>query len=442
MKKNLNWAFTAIIMLLALSLGVGTVIAGPSRAAANEQLSAAPVWTDKDGSWNPEFLSDTMTWYSDHFFLRQELISAGNWLKANLLGTSGAEGVLVGKNGWLFYADTLQDYTGTHQLTQRELFCIANNLALLAEYAQNTGKDFLFTAAPNKNSLYPENMPETGVVAQQTNVQRLYALLDRMDVPYADLHAAFKEETEVLYFAHDSHWNSKGAGLAADTINAAFGVDSDYFADSFSASKPYNGDLHEMLYPAFADTETDPVYGGKLNFSYTSSATSPTSITLQTQGQGSGKLLAYRDSFGNLLYPYLADTYGEARFSRSTAYDLTLEADYVLIQLVERNLRYLVTYLPVIQSPVRDITIPDEASGSISLQYENRKTPEGYVCISGRLKAEPDTDSKVYVICNGVAYEALLQKDGAFAAYVLEGVTPEGVVYSVGGENKLLSAQR
>ncbi len=437
MKKIINWAFTAIILLLGLSLAVGTAVFGPAQAGANEQLSKAPAWTDAEGNWNKDFLSDTAAWFSDHFFLRQELISAGNWLKANLFAASGAENVILGSDGWLYFGETLSDYTGTEPLTQRELFSIANNLALLAEYAESTGKDFLFTVAPNKNSLYPEHMPNCGAVAQTRDVQRLFALLDEMQVPYADLYTAFGAEEEILYLTHDSHWNSKGAALGADVINAAFGVQSDYFADSFSGSAAHTGDLYEMLYPAFSDPERNPVYGGELSFIYISSTTAPDSITLQTRGQGSTDLLAYRDSFGNLLYPYLADSYGSARFSRSPVYDLTLEADHVLIELVERNLRYLITYLPVIVSPARDIVIPAEASGSIALQYENRKSPEGYNCISGRLKAE--ADSKVYVVCDGVTYEALLHKDG-FAVYVPEGVTPEGVVYSIGGEYKLLTA--
>lgn len=440
MKKILNWAFTAIILLLALTLAVGTAVFGPAQAGANEQLSKAPAWTDAEGNWNPDFLSDTAAWFSDHFFLRQELISAGNWLKANLFATSGAEDVILGSDGWLYFDETLSDYTGTEPLTQRELFCIANNLALLAEYAESTGKDFLFTVAPNKNSLYPEHMPNCGTVAQERDVQRLFALLDEMQVPYADLYDAFGAEEENLYFAHDSHWNSKGAALAADVINAAYGVESDYFADSFSGSAAHTGDLYEMLYPAFSDPETDPVYGGDLRFTYTGSATKPDSITLQTQGQGSTQLLAYRDSFGNLLYPYLADTYGEARFSRSTVYDLTLDADHVLIELVERNLRYLITYLPVIASSARDIPIPEEASGTVQIQPENGKTPEGCVLVRGTLETEPDADSKVYVVCGGTAYEALLQKDNLFSAYVPEDTAPEGVVYSVGGEYKLLTA--
>ena len=343
MKKCFNWAFVAVILILGLSLGVGTAIFGPSQPAANEQLSAPPVWTDKNGNWNPNFLSDTMTWFSDHFFLRQELISVGNRLKAELLGTSGADSVLLGKDGWLYYTDTLEDYTGTNPLTDRELFCIANNLSLMAEYAESAGKDFLFTVAPNKNALYPESMPSMGAVAEDTDAQRLYALLDKMDVPYLNLHAAFDNTEEVLYFKHDSHWNSKGAALGADAINRAFGVESDYFSGDFTATQSHTGDLYEMLYPAFADPEKNPVYGGELDFEYTTGATKPDSITLQTRGQGSTTLLAYRDSFGNLLYPYLANSYGDARFSRSTVYDLTLGSDHVLIELVERNLRYLIT---------------------------------------------------------------------------------------------------
>lgn len=441
MKKILNWAFTAIILLLALTLAVGTAVVGPAQAGANEQLSKEPVWTDPDGNWNPDFLSDTAAWFSDHFFLRQELISTGNWLKANLLAASGADNVILGSDGWLYFGETLPDYTGIEPLSQRELFCIANNLALLAEYAESTGKDFLFTVAPNKNSLYPAHMPSCGAVAQTRDVQRLFALLNEMQVPYADLYDAFGAEEEILYFAHDSHWNSKGAALAADVINAAYGVESNYFSDSFSGSAAHTGDLYEMLYPAFPDPETDLVYGGNLRFTYTGSATKPDSITLQTQGQGSTRLLAYRDSFGNLLYPYLADSYGSARFSRSTAYDLTLEADHVLIELVERNLRYLITYLPVIASPARDIPIPGEASGTARVRLENGKAPEGYILVRGTLETEPDANSKVYVVCGGNTYEALLQKDNMFSAYVPEGAAPESVVYSAGGEYKLLTAQ-
>lgn len=441
MKKCYYWVFTTVILLLSLSLVAGMLLFGPSEAGANEQLSKAPRFLEADGSWNPDFLSDTAAWVSDHFFLRQELISADNWLSARLFRTSGAENVILGKDGWLFYADTLSDYSYRDTMTPRELFCAANNLALMAEYAEASGKEFLFVAAPNKNLLYPEYMPEDIPRKENMVWQELISKLESMEIPYVDLYEIFGREEEILYFAHDSHWNSKGAALGADAIHAAFGLQSSYYADSFAEETPHTGDLYEMLYPAFADPETDVVYSGQLDFTYVGNANKPDSITLETLGNGTGRLLAYRDSFGNLLYPYLADSFASARFSRSVTYDLTLDADFVLIELVQRNLRYLQTYLPVILSPARDLDLPEKAEGTLSVTADGAQAPEGYTCIEGRLDAQLDAGAKIYVICGGVAYEALLLQDGGFGVYVPESVEAEAVVYSVGDKLKLLTIQ-
>ncbi len=440
MKKIFYQGFVALVLVLCTAVLICTYAIGPSGPGANERLAAAPVLVDEEGGWNPDYLGDWAAWFADHFFGRQQLISANNWVGAHFFGTSGAEQVLLGEQGWLYYGDTLNDYTGAQPLSDRELFSIAANLALMEEYAERNGKAFLFVPAPNKNSLYPQFMPGFPK-AETRDVQRLFALLDEMEVSYADLFAAFGEREEILYFAHDSHWNSRGAALGADVINAGFGVTTDYFGADFSRREPYGGDLYEMLYPAFSDPEENPVYGGSLNFTHSGSAAKPDSITLQTQGAGQGHLLAYRDSFGNLLYPYLAESYGSARFSRSTTYDLTLKGDYVLIELVERNLRYLITYIPVLESPVRDIPVPTQSAGTVTAAVTEGYAPKGFVQIRGTLSQAVDTDSKIYVICNGVAYEALLQSGGGFAVYVPEGASPQSVVYTQGGEYRLLSVQ-
>lgn len=437
-KKFLYISFTAVILLLALTLSLGTAVFGPAKAGANEQLSAKPVLIRSDGSWNPDFLSDAMTWFSDHFFLRQELISLNNWLSAKLFNTSGSDSVILGKDGWLYYADTLEDFSFTNEMSGQQLYAAANNLSLMAEYCEANGKQFLFALAPNKNSLYPENMPQWINESGKSNRMLLFGSLEARGIPYVNLFSAFEAEEEVLYFAHDSHWNSKGAALGADVINAAFGIQSAYYEDAFTEEAPHAGDLYEMLYPAFTDPETDPVYDGELSFTYTGSGKSPDSITLETAAQGQGKLLAYRDSFGNLLYPYLADSYGEAYFSRSTVYDLTLDADFVLIELVERNLDYLITYVPVMPSPVRDISIRDRSDGTIEVSQTKGKAPEGCVQLKGVLE---DAEGSVYVICGGTAYEAFLLKDGGFAVNVPESVEAEAVVYTVGGEYRLLTVQ-
>ena len=440
MKHTVFKLFVACVLVLCLSLSLGILFTGPSEAGANERLSAAPQLTDKEGNVNFNILSDTAAWVNDHFFFRQELISLNNWLTAKLTGTAVADNVLLGSNGWLYYGSTVADFTGTDRLTDRELYSIAKNISLMQEACEAQGKRFVFTVAPNKNSLYPDNMPDYGTVAQVRDAQRLELLLAQMGVDYADLFSALGEAEETLYFAHDSHWNSQGAALGADVINEALGRQSGYFADAFARCQSHAGDLYEMLYPALTDPETNPVYGGTLRFTYESKATKPDSITLLTAGGGEGALLMYRDSFGNLLYPFLADSFATCRFSRATAYDLTWEADFGVVETVERNLRYLIENQSIYPAPERYILLP-ETSGKIELAPFDGKAPEGMIQVKGSLPEMPDTESPVYVVCHDRAYEASLQGENEFGAYLPYGAEVTGIAYYAGGELCLLEKQ-
>ena len=436
--KLIYRVFLAVFLVLCLTLSVGVAIWGPSHAGANERLSADARLFDKDGKFNPDYLSDLASWMSDHFFGRQELISTHNYLTGAVFGHSGTDSVILGKDGWLYFADTLVDYTGSDHLTDREIAAAARNLYLIQEYCETNAMEFQFVLAPNKNSLYPEYMPDFGARNENSNAQRLYEKLRELNVAYIDMHEAFREQDEILYFAHDSHWNSKGAALGADLVNFAFGKESDYFSDAFAQSEPHDGDLYEMAYPTFRDPEQNPVYGGTLNFTYEGNATKPDSITLNTLGTGEGNLLAFRDSFGNLLHTYLADSFASSRFSRATAYDLVqteeLETDYVLIELVERNISYLIRNLPVMPAPQREQKLPDKVSGTASVTVKEVKKPAGMVKITGTLPEE--VESPVYLICDGVTYEAFRQADG-FGAYAPE--PAEKIVYFIGGEPQVFA---
>lgn len=424
MKKVLQITFIVLFLAMGLVLSVGIFVSGPSQPGANEKLSATPALYDKDGNRNDNFLKDTVTWFSDHFFLRQELISVNNRISAVLFQTSGEDSVILGKDGWLYFDSTLDDYTGLNGMTDKELSAAAHNLELMAEYCREQGKDFVFIIAPNKNSLYPQFMPDYGVVSSEHDARKLLSRLE--NTPVIDLFTAFGNETEILYFKTDSHWNSKGAALAADLINQEFGKETTYFTASYSCTNDYTGDLYTMVYPAFAGKEAQPHYGGKLDFRYASKATKPDSITLLTESDKDGSLLVYRDSFGNLLYPFLADSYGTVRFSRSTSYDLTPDADHVVVELVERNLDYLITYLPVMPSPLRTVTLPEQIQGTLHITSNSRaNAPDGYKQWTGNIDYQ--TGDSIYVITGNGAYDAFQTKDG-FGVYLPENEIPTNVI--------------
>lgn len=415
MKRHVfQWLYTGVFLLLCLIPSLGMTVIGPSEAAANEVLAQPPKLRASDGNFNWAVLSDTTDYIADRFALRQQFVTA--WAKWNaLLGTSVEDKVILGGSGWLYYNETRDDYMGVG-LTDEELSMAAGNLALMQEYAESRGAQFLFTIAPNKNSLYPEQMP--GYIPhhpETSNAARFPDFLAGEGVAYTDLFSLFRGQDEVLYYATDSHWTVRGAALAADTLLDSLGRDSAYFRADFSQTAGYTGDLYEMLYPAGQGTESAPVYGGVLNYTTDSDPNGGNAITIRTHGQGSGNLLCFRDSFGIALYPYLADAFGESLFSRQAAYDLTqidaVRADTVLIELVERNLWQLVTYGAIFPAPARenlsDEVVPSDETVSVTCAPGQTAGTADLVQVTATLSAGLfDDGAPVYLLADGVWYEA------------------------------------
>lgn len=416
MKKLFSVLFIILFLGLCLVPSVGLAITGGSGAAANQVLAAKPVLQKRDGSLNTAWLEDLSRYVNDRFSLRQEAVTLWARLNARLLRSSVTDQVILGRFGLLYFAPTVPDYTRSDPMTERELWCAARRLWLLQEYAEAQGGQFLFTVAPNKNQLYPEGMPALAVADGPTNTEALYRKLDELGVSHLDLHAVFRAaDPERLYFSTDSHWTSRGAALAADAILHALGRESAYFSGPF-VDGTHLGDLYEMLYPTGTETEPDQVYAP--GFSFEASSTNPDSISISTKAAaGEGTLLMYRDSFGRSLYPYLAEAYGEAFFSRKNDYDPTAlqPGGALVIELVERNLRYLLSYAPTLPAPLRDAGIANSAQPQDGqIQFVLAKGgPEGYTLLRGDFGGlVPDADSPVYIDTVLGLYEALPGAEG------------------------------
>ena len=98
-----------------------------------------------------------------------------------------------------------------------------------------------------------------------------------------------------------------------------------------------------MLYPLGRDREENVVYAPGFSFTTDGDPRGGEALKIRTRCEGAeGKLFCWRDSFGISLYPYLANSYAEAFFSRSVSYDFdqvnSFGADTVILEIVERNL--------------------------------------------------------------------------------------------------------
>lgn len=414
MKKG-KLIYCILFFAICLCPSLGMLVTKQETSSENRQLSEFPSPKTEEGKINVEWLSQAGDYFQEHFAFRNELVTGNALLHGRLLETSTADGVIQGKNGWLYYKDSLDDYLGQDLLSDRSLFNIAHMLSMTQQALEEKGVNFLFTIAPNKNSLYGDNMPyyDKLKVSDQTNRENLEGWLKTEKVAYADLYQALMEEDEVLYHAWDSHWNNKGAVLAADVLMDALGKDHDsYEGESYTVRRDYTGDLDTMLYP-LASTADDEIYYDKETTYATveeiQSNFDPRITTVNPVKEGS--LVMYRDSFGNALLPYMADAYANAYFSRGIPYQLmdveTHSADTVIIERAERFLPEMSQFPPVLTAKEISLTENEELQGSDGA-VDVKIKPQGMTAqLSGRIKEGLlDTDSRIYLKVNGSVYEA------------------------------------
>lgn len=422
--------------------------------AANQILAPPPSLTTRDGGLNPQALDEVTDYAADHFALRQRFITANAALEAALFGTSAQDSVVLGREGWLFYRETVDDYLHTDPLTERELFSAARTLALLTEYAQSRGASLTFTAAPNKASLYPRYLPFVGKPLEgRDDIDRLIPLLEGQGVACADLFTPFRAADQTLYYPADSHWTSRGAALAHDTLMDALGREGiRWFTQPGHTVRDHRGDLYEMLYPTGGALEEDVEFDRPFTFTAVRPIRSPEDLRIQTESPGqAGSLLMFRDSFGNNLYPFMAQSFGKSVFSRSMPFQMALldetGADTVVIELVERNLSCLARRAPIFPAPLRALTgepAQGEAAARITVRDDGKL--EGYTCLEGALTGPVDTDSPVYVQLGEALYEASpaggAEEGWPFTLYVPGGAPLDGVRVLYLRDGQVLAAGR
>lgn len=409
-KKAIERSVHGLYFVLVLGICIIPLLFLPFRPGTgtreNRTMASLPKLETSDGfNWN--YLSEAGDFFTDHFAFREEMVALNSGIRAEMFGVSPVEDVIVGKNGWLYYAATLDDYQHKDSVSERMLFNIAHNTALMQEYAESLGKTFVFTVAPNKNTLYDENMPDRlrFQAAEESDAERLLPWLVRENVNYVDLFDLFGKKEEVLYYARDSHWNEKGAVMVYNALLDAGGSPHERYEDSEPAQRTdYFGDLSGMLFPVGGEPESRLEYSVSDTWYYAEGETVEDRFIRTENAEGEGNLLMYRDSFGNSLLPYMASVFSQAVFSRQVPYpmsDLVMwDPDLVIVEKVERHLPTLGTVPPLMSAPLREsekTCVPAQnTDATVKLSKEG-----SYWKFEGTAdSAYMDTDSRIYVGVN------------------------------------------
>lgn len=379
--KKLTIIYLVLFVMLLLLPAVTMPLFKGQETTENRELSDFPNIKNDDGKLNSEYTDQLDTWISEHIGFRSLLVEANSTWQSVLFGQSSEDSVIVGDDDWLFYAETESDYLNVATLSNRNVNNIVHTLELMQEYTEKQGAVFVATVIPNKNTVYPDNMPYYYIpLDSDSNLDLLEKALASSNVNYADVRGAIlKSESDyadaALYQKYDSHWDYRGALVGYRTIMEKSGYPHNNFTGlTFESKKDWNGDLASMLYADAA--KPDVQYYPEYDFGYEviSHETGVEAIRLQMYNQnGQGSLVMFRDSFCNAMQVYLAESFEETLLSRAYPFSMDYVNDYAadvcIMEIVERNLPNLAKKAPVMQAPevLLDVQAKAMKEGAVEL---------------------------------------------------------------------------
>src|SRR5712672_1536439 len=160
---------------------------------------------------------------NDRFGLRSQLVHA-NSLMHYRLGISTNKEIVIGKDGWLFYAAEriVEQHTGADIFRPDELDKWVRQMEANRDWLEQRNIAFYIVAAPDKNTIYPEKLPDYPRPRNATTrLDQLSSRLERSTLDFINPKAALlaaKRNNIPVYFEGDSHWTQRGALIAYELL--------------------------------------------------------------------------------------------------------------------------------------------------------------------------------------------------------------------------------
>ncbi|MDA0334295.1 MAG: hypothetical protein O2782_03935 [bacterium] len=236
----------------------------PSKAMGAEKRKLAD-WPQPPGSLPelaalPQALGAAM---DDRFGLRFRLIHLGSRM-LYAVGVSVTPQVLIGQDGWLFYASStdgsaVDSYRGTNLYSDEQLDAWFTRVEGQRRVLADRGIAYILVVVPDKHSIYAEKMPAwLNRVVPRTRLDQLAErAAESPQLAFVDLRPALTAAKSIhqVFHQRDTHWNAFGAFAGYREIMlyvCAFHPDAPVLASSRVGFELYatEGDLARMLHLA------------------------------------------------------------------------------------------------------------------------------------------------------------------------------------------------
>lgn len=352
----------AAAFLFILGAGFAGLFVPPT--VNSEKRDLAPVPAVQHPFRIKPLLHQVEAYVNDHFGLREPLLSLKARWDAAVFRTSASASVILGRNGWLYYADegSREDIERRSHLRPGDVERFAGMIAQRGDWLAGQGVAYRFVVPPDKHTIYPDFIPARLRGQGPSRFAPLAAAL--AGSPYfIDLAPALQQARDAsarpVYYRTDTHWNGLGAHAGFLALARSLGrpQDAPFLGQDLAAAQPTGPADTDLAFMARLPGN-EPDYEFALPGDPDCDVLRPLSLpvpdrtakdfpaTRTSCASGTGTLLLFHDSFGDGLMPYFARAYARTVFVPGYPDDATfalyvaaVRPDVVLEQRVERSMQ-------------------------------------------------------------------------------------------------------